>query len=606
MKKGLLKKCLLFVAFGMSVQAYAGHLSGYLQFSARMNGANEVPAVSTNALGVSSLILSENRDSLCITINATGLSGAIDGIHIHEGAVGTNGAVVLDLSSFVVGNQVIGVITGAQLTSSLIEKMLNGMLYINLHTMANASGEIRGQIKLETDAGYVANLSGDQQVPAVVTSAYGLGLFNLSLYDSKLDIKVVAQGLSGTIDGAHLHLGAAGTSGAVLADLSSGINGNIITISLDPTAYLADLKAGNVYINLHTAANPNGEIRGQVLLPNTVALDAMLNGAQEVPAVVTSAYGVASLGLSKTFDMLTYDMVIDGLSGTIDGAHIHIGALGANGAVALDLSSGISGNRISGTIAAAALTNDVIHDLLTGNLYINVHTAANPNGEVRGQVYRLAREGYAIHMDGAQEVPAVSTTAYGGGMVSVGRDQMDAHYMVVAGGLSGTLDGAHFHNGAMGTNGAVLFDLSAAFMNNGAYGYLKSTDSNPFNSASSLLFRGEMVYLNIHTAANPNGEIRGQVNRGELCSSVSLAGIEDNEESEIFAIFPNPAQNELTLQFKDASAKTISITDVSGKSVLEVSANQNTKTVDVSSLNAGVYFVNIHGKSTSRSVFMKQ
>lgn len=603
MKKGILKKTFFLVTLALlSFKVQAGHLTGSLQFSARINGNQEVPAVTTNALGVATFTLSENRDSLCVNFSSTGLSGAIMGMHIHEGAAGTNGGVVLDLGDFIFGNQATGIITGSSLTSALIEKMLNGQLYINVHTAANANGEIRGQIKLETDAGYVADLSGAQQVPAVTTNAYGLGLFNLSLHDTNLDIKIVVQNLSGAITAAHLHTGGVGVAGGVVQDLDAGIMGNTIVLSVDPTTFLADLKAGNIYVNIHTTLNPNGEIRGQVLLPNKVYFDAMLNGAQEVPAVTTSAYGVASFGMTKTFDQISFDIVADGLSGPITGAHLHTGAVGVAGGVAVDLSGVIVGNRMMGTIMSADITNDLIHDLLTGNIYINVHTAANPNGEIRGQVYRLAREGYNILIDGNQEVPALMTSAYGGGMVSVNRDQTDAHFMMVAGGLSGTLDGAHFHNAAAGMNGGVIFDLSTNFMNNGAYGYLKSTDATPFNSASSLLFRNNAVYVNIHTASNPNGEVRGQVIRGEICSSSTLS-IEEELHNSNLSIYPNPSENLIKISFKSSAVKTVTIKDISGKVLFNETISGQHFEVNVAKFNAGVYYVNT--ESNENSMFIK-
>lgn len=605
MKKRILKNGLYAIVLSFSsLTSFAGHLTGSLQFSARMNGAQEVPAVTTNAYGVSTFTLSKNRDSLCFSLSTTGLSGPSAGVHIHEAAAGQNGGVVLDLSSYIFGNQGNGVITGAVLTPAFIEKMLNGQFYVNLHTNANMNGEVRGQIKLETDAGYVANLSGNQQVPAVATTAYGLGLFNLALFDTKLDIKIVVQGLSGAITGAHLHTGAAGVAGGVAIDLSSFVNGNIIIATVDPTSFLTDLKAGNIYINIHTASNPNGEIRGQVLLPNTIFIDAMLNGAQEVPAVSTNAYGVATFGLSKTFDQITFDIVADGLSGPITGAHLHNGALGAAGGVAVDLSSSISGNRITGTISGAAVTNTLITNILTGDIYINVHTAANPGGEIRGQVYRLAREGYALLLDGNQEVPAVSTTANGGGMVSISRDQTDAHYMLVASGLSGSLDGAHFHNAASGQNGGVIFDLTSKFSNNGAFGYLKSTDTAPFTTASSVMFRNGTVYLNVHTAANPNGEIRGQVVRGAICSFSTLAVNENELENNILNIYPNPTSNAFTVKTNNSS-KLINIVDITGKTVLTIKTTGTSTLVSVTSLNNGIYFVNVDGNSSTSTKIVK-
>ena len=120
----------LFTLLGAMVSfsnAYADHLTSKYLFSARLDGAQQVPMVSTNAVGVTTLYLSDNRDTLCIRGTYTGISGGITGLHIHEGPMGTNGPVVLDLMSYVSGNdRVEAVITGSSLTASLIQKMLDG------------------------------------------------------------------------------------------------------------------------------------------------------------------------------------------------------------------------------------------------------------------------------------------------------------------------------------------------------------------------------------------------------------------------------------------------------------------------------------------------
>ena len=112
---------------------------------------------------------------------------------------------------------------------------------------------------------FVAMLDGAQQTPPVITNAFGIATFALSKHNGKLIVRVVVDGLSGAIMGAHLHSGAIGANGPVVLDLTSNINGNTIFASVDPSAILPDLMTGNLYINLHTTANPNGEIRGQLL-----------------------------------------------------------------------------------------------------------------------------------------------------------------------------------------------------------------------------------------------------------------------------------------------------------------------------------------------------
>ena len=117
---------------------------------------------------------------------------------------------------------------------------------------------------------------------------------------------------------------------------------------------------------------------------------AALNGANEVPAVVTAATATASLALTE--GVLTYTVTATGLSGVVTAAHIHVGAVGAEGPPVLTLThaSVASGTVASGTSAtglAVGVTADSLFTLLrNGNAYVNLHTAANVDGEVRGQV----------------------------------------------------------------------------------------------------------------------------------------------------------------------------------------------------------------------------
>ncbi len=498
---------LVLAAILFSFSLHADHLSDILQLTARMNGANEVPAVMTDAQGVGVFTLNDRKNAINIDVSVAGLSGAITGIHLHEGAPGTNGGVVYNLTPFVNGNRVKTVLKN--LTPADVQKFLSGAFYLNVHTAANPNGEIRGQVILETDSRYFASLDGSQEVPAVTTDAFGLGVFNLSKSGYKLQIKAVVTGLSGPITGAHLHNAAFGVNGGVVENLTTFVNGNVITATVDPAGYIDELRAGNIYLNIHTDANPAGEIRGQVLIDEALYFDAFLDGAQEVPAVMTTAEGVASISVSNDLSQLVYDIVVDGLSGPITGAHLHTGGPGVAGGVIVNLSDAINGNRISGT---APMNPALLNMMLRGGIYINIHTAANPAGEIRGQVYKLAREAYSFEFSGGQEVPPVMSPATGAGMVTIDRDQSNAHFMMVISGLSSDFAAAHFHNGRPGTNGGVIFNLTPFFNEQGgAYGYWTENDATPF--ANSPMFRTNQVYVNVHTANFPSGEIRANSTR---------------------------------------------------------------------------------------------
>lgn len=512
----------MFIFSIATLQAFGSHLGAEFLVTAKLTGSQEVPPVTTDAVGLASFTINETRDSVNFNIVANGLSGEITGIHIHEGEMGSNGGVAVNLTSYIKGNQIKGAIATSDVTKTFISSLLSNQLYVNIHTKANPNGEIRGQLMLETDWGFYASLDTAQQNHTVTGNAMGAAIFDISQDMSTLTYHITTEGMTGNITGAHLHEGAMGQSGGVLVNLSAGISGTMLEGTVDLTSnttLLAKILAGNVYVNLHTTANANGEIRGQVKKTAGLAFDTKLTTDQETtPVVGSTAIGTGHLALNTTFDTLWYSFLATDLSGSITGAHIHSGAAGTSGSVVLNLTSSVNGNWINGMITGAALTNEVIEMLISGETYINVHTSLNSNGEIRGQLYRTAREGYSFYLTGSQEVPSAMTNGVGVGIISVDRNQSNAHYMFVVDNLSGPITGAHLHNAAFGANGSVVFNLTNDFSkkNNydGAFGYWKATSSTAFETKNSLQLRNEELYVNIHTTAYAAGELRGQVDRG--------------------------------------------------------------------------------------------
>ncbi len=106
-------------------------------------------------------------------------------------------------------------------------------------------------------------LSGDQQSPPVKTSARGSGTITVTA-DKSVSGSVTTTGVAGMA--AHIHEGPAGRNGPVIIPLTkSGDN----TWSVPAGAKLTDsqfasFKAGNLYVNVHSAANKDGEVRGQL------------------------------------------------------------------------------------------------------------------------------------------------------------------------------------------------------------------------------------------------------------------------------------------------------------------------------------------------------
>ncbi|WP_298241398.1 CHRD domain-containing protein [uncultured Bradyrhizobium sp.] len=115
-----------------------------------------------------------------------------------------------------------------------------------------------------------------------------------------------------------------------------------------------------------------------------VKLRADLKGSNEVPPNSSSGSGKAEAAFDTETKVLTYTVTYADLTGPAMGAHFHgPGEAGKNAGIALpfkSVQSPIQGN--------ATLTDTQAADLLAGKWYANIHTAANPGGELRGQMMK--------------------------------------------------------------------------------------------------------------------------------------------------------------------------------------------------------------------------
>jgi hypothetical protein len=112
-------------------------------------------------------------------------------------------------------------------------------------------------------------------------------------------------------------------------------------------------------------------------------MKADLTGAQEVPPVTTQGKGSAEVNFDPASKKLSWTVTYSGLSGPPTAAHFHGPAeAGKNAGVAVPIPNQAN-SPVSGS---ATLTDAQAADLQAGRYYVNIHTAANPGGEIRGQV----------------------------------------------------------------------------------------------------------------------------------------------------------------------------------------------------------------------------
>ena len=173
----------------------------------------------------------------------------------------------------------------------------------------------------------------------------------------------------------------------------------------------------------------------------SITRTAILSGAQQSPTpVLTNATGYGSVFVDPVTRAISGSISFAGVTGTV--AHIHTGAIGTNGGpvVALTVS-----NNCATVPAGTVLTTAQYDNLRLGNLYFNVHSAANVDGEIRGQI---GVNVLSARLSAAQA--GVTSSGTGTGFIVV-----DPETRVISGGITFTgftATNAHIHTGAVGSS----------------------------------------------------------------------------------------------------------------------------------------------------------
>jgi len=336
-------------------------------------------------------------------------------------------------------------------------------------------------------------LTGAQETPPVTTAAMGTGTFSFNLTTGEVKGSLTTTGITGTV--AHFHEGPVGVPSPVIVPLVQGPPGTWTAPegSMLTPSQIESYKAGRLYLNVHSAAHPGGEIRAQVARQ---VYYATLTQAQETPPTGSAATGTGTFTFDPDTRILSGGVTTTGIAGVA--AHLHTAAIGTAGPITIPMTGGPSNWTIPDN---TVLTPDQVTTLTSGNFYANVHSAANPGGEIRGQVYVPMR---VASMNGAQETPPVATSATGMCWMMV--NPVDK---TVAGRIETTITNgiaAHAHQASAGVPGPIVIPMTSP-----SPGVWVTAPGATISDTLLAAFMKGDLYCNVHTAANPGGEIRGQL-----------------------------------------------------------------------------------------------
>ncbi|HEV7919401.1 MAG TPA: CHRD domain-containing protein [Thermoanaerobaculia bacterium] len=240
-----------------------------------------------------------------------------------------------------------------------------------------------------------AVLTPSQEVPPTTSNGSGNATLTLDTSHTQIAVAMTITGLTGPATAAHMHKAPRGVAAGVVLDFNPGANlvNNKLNATFNIPRQLGDDIAEHpdqYYVNVHTGANPNGEIRGQLaLISGVVRYAGELRGTNEVPSNSSPAVGAYFITIDPSFN-LTWEVNVGALQNATL-SHIHDGPAGANGPVLITFAANsgeFQNGRTFGTVSIASLDATVRDRLLTApaGFYVNVHSTAFPGGEIRGQL----------------------------------------------------------------------------------------------------------------------------------------------------------------------------------------------------------------------------
>jgi hypothetical protein len=429
-----------------------------------------------------------------------------------------------------------------------------GSLVGNTYTTAAITMDCTVSVAFVALITYNVVLEGAQETPPLAVTGTGSGTAVVNTVANSISLNLAFSGLTGAATAAHLH-GPANRGAAAGVKINIGTTSPITNVVTYSEADEADILAGRWYVNIHTAAHPGGELRGQLdnLGPANKALSVSVVGTGTVTGTGINCPGDCSESYAhNTVVALTATpgtgFTFTGWSGACSGTGAcnvtmnllkSVTATFTINSYALGVATTGTG---SGSVTGTGINcpGDCNEDFTHGTM-VTLTAAANAGSSFAGwsgggcsgtgmctvtmdaaksvTATFTAHITYNVVLEGAQETPPLSVTATGSGTAVVDTVANTITLNLTFTGLTGAATAAHLHGPApRGTAAGVKINLGTTSPITNVVTYMEADEADILAGAS---------YVNIHTATHPGGELRGQLDNLGAANkqlSVALAG----------------------------------------------------------------------------------
>ncbi len=337
---------------------------------------------------------------------------------------------------------------------------------------------------------FATTLSGAEEVPPVTTTATGTGVVVVDPDTLAMKATIVTAGIAGTA--AHIHIAPPGVAGPIVFPLTETATASgIWTTQATLTAnQLAELRAGNYYFNVHSAAYPNGEIRGQILRGANNGTTGTGTATTDPATTGTGATGTS--GTTTTATGATQPGSATSTSGT--------GATGTATPGSDTTGAGTTGTDTSGTGTTTTGTTGT-----SGTTTADGNTSTTvPAGTASTAVSTTARSTFINVLRGSEQIPANTSSAVAIAVAIFDPVAQTLTSAITTMGLTGTE--AHIHQALPGAAGPIIFPMTETATGSGIWTANAALNDEGVTSVASGFF-----YFDIHSAAFPNGEVRAQI-----------------------------------------------------------------------------------------------